>query len=57
MIVQKKNREDWEAEIGQYYMCANAYAAVSAEAHILESDYNGVYSAHKEHMYTFLLEK
>ena len=57
VIISKEDRVSWEAEIGQYYLCAKSYAAVSAEVFIQESDYNGIYSAHKEHQYTFRLDK
>ena len=57
LIVTAEDRSDWGAEIGQYYICALSYAAVSAETFIDESNYEGVYPAHKEHMYTFLLQR
>lgn len=33
LIVTRRDRSLWAAEIGQYYFCLNTFAAVSAQAH------------------------
>ena len=55
LIVTRRDRSLWAAEIDQYYFCLNTFAAVSAQALIEESEYNGVYPAHKDHLYTYFL--
>ena len=55
LIVTRRDRSLWAAEIGQYYFCLNTFASVSAQALIEESEYNGVYPAHKDTMYTYNL--
>jgi len=57
LIVTKEDRNNWSAELGQYYLCAQSYAPVSAQAFIKEDEYNGVFDAHKDHLYTFLLQR
>lgn len=57
MVVTKQDRNDWASELGQYFICAQAYAAVSAESDVQEGGYKGQYAAKADHLYTFLLHK
>jgi len=57
MIATATDRAQWDAELGQYYVCAESYSTVSADVIVKEEQNRHVYGAHKDWQYNFLLQQ
>ena len=57
MIANKVDREYWEAELGIYYICAQAYDALSSSISVLEDTFNYKLVADFDTLYNFFVER
>ena len=55
LIAKAVDREYWGAQLGIYYICAQAYDALSSNIQVTEGRYNGQLTSEFNTLYNFFL--
>ena len=57
LVAKAVDREYWSAQLGIYYICAQAYDALSSNVQVTEGRFDGKLTADFRTLYNFFLAK